>query len=525
MFSFFKRPQVVIRHRADHCISRKSISRDALRVLYRLSDAGYKAYLVGGGVRDILLGREPKDFDVGTDAQPNEIKRLFPRCFLVGKRFRLAHVVFGRNVIETATFRKQPPPGEDVDDGGLYQADDNTFGTPEEDARRRDFTVNGLFYDIKTFDVIDYVGGLRDLDRRILRSIGDPNFRFQEDPVRMMRAIRLACKLGLTIERGTLKAIRRHYREIEKASVPRILEEIFRMFSFSAAEASFRMMWETRLLSVLMPHLNDFIDANGGKRCKVWNCLAEFDKLTQGRGEDISNGLRVAAIYLALYHGRLAESPAPLGRGARLDLAGDVITTMSDRYKMPRSAHFHAVHLLEELACFEKMPPPNRTIRPGRAEQFADAVVLARICAAVYGDIPAEHISAWAVLRVEGSPRSALRGGNAPGAPSPRRERNGGRGNGGRREAAEAVSEGQGDGDAQAGDAQAGSAQADGAQADGEVPEGQPAAGDGFRRGRRRRRGGRGRGRRHGRPDGDTTEQPGDVTDQPGGPDSSDSIA
>ncbi len=402
MFSFlFKKPQVVIRHRQEHNISRKLISRDALRVLYRLSDAGYKAYLVGGGVRDILLGREPKDFDVGTDAQPREIKRLFPRCFLVGKRFRLAHVVFGRNVIETATFRKQPPPvADDVDDGGLYQSEDNTFGTPEEDALRRDFTVNGLFYDIKTFDVIDYVGGLRDLDRRILRSIGDPNLRFQEDPVRMMRAIRLACKLGLKIERGTLKAITRHFREIEKASVPRVLEEIFRIFSFSASAPSFKLMWETGLLSALMPFLNDFIEKNGKSRCKVWNCLSEFDILTQGRGEEVSNGLRVAAIYLAMYMDQLASLKNPQNRDARLSLAAKVTTIISEKYKLPRAAHFHATHLLEELSCFEKLPPRNRTIRAARAEQFKDAVLLARIRSAVYGDIPKKNIEAWANLRV-----------------------------------------------------------------------------------------------------------------------------
>lgn len=402
MFSFFrKKPGVVIRHRPEHNISRKLISRDALKVLYRLSDAGFKAYLVGGGVRDILLGREPKDFDVGTDAQPREIKRLFTRCFLVGKRFRLAHVVFGRNnVIETSTFRKQPPPADDVDDGGLYQSDDNTFGTPEEDALRRDFTVNGLFYDIKTFDVIDYVGGLRDLDHRILRSIGDPNLRFQEDPVRMMRAVRLSCKLGLTIERGTLKAINRHYRAIEKASEPRVLEEIFRMFSFSVSASSFKLMWETGLLSVLMPFLNDFVNQNGKRRCKVWDCLAKFDELTKGSGDEMSNGLRVAAAYLAMYMARLSAAPKQHGRDARLSIAEEVITTMSVKYKIPRAVHFHATHLLEELSCFEKLPPKNRTIRPGRAEQFKDAVLLARIRAAVYGDIPQRNIDAWAGLRV-----------------------------------------------------------------------------------------------------------------------------
>ena len=411
MFSFFKKtPKVVIRHRAEHGVSRKNIAPEALKVLYRLSDAGFKAYLVGGGVRDLLLGRQPKDFDVGTDASPREIKRLFPRCFLIGRRFRLAHVVFGKTIIETSTFRKQPPPAEKEEENGpgeLYQDLDNTFGTPEEDARRRDFTVNGLFYDIKTFDVIDYVGGLDDLEKKVLRSIGDPNVRFREDPVRMMRAIRLSSKLGMTIERGTLKAISRHHAEIGKASVPRVLEEIFRLFLFSAAEQSFRLMWSTGLLSDLLPILNGYIDSHGGKKCPVWNYLREFDKATAGRGEDISNGLRIAALYLAPYLDALAKSASKdrePNRGDRIRVAEDVLRVVGAQYKMPKAAYYHAVHLLEELACFEKFPPRDRTIRASRAAQFEDAVTLARIRAATDG-LPTETIDAWSRVKIVAAPR------------------------------------------------------------------------------------------------------------------------
>ena len=411
MFSFFKKtPAVVVRHRADHNISRKNIAPEALKVLYRLSDAGFKAYLVGGGVRDLLLGRQPKDFDVGTDAQPREIKRLFPRCFLIGRRFRLAHVVFGKTIIETSTFRKQPPPDEQDDAGGpgeLYQESDNTFGTPEEDARRRDFTINGLFYDIKTFDVIDYVGGLADLEKGVLRSIGDPNVRFREDPVRMMRAIRLSSKLGMTIERGTLKAISRHHAEIAKASVPRVLEEIFRLFSFSAAEKSFRLMWSTGLLADLLPILNGYIDSHGGRNCPVWAYLREFDKFTDGMGEEVTNGLRIAALYLAPYLAALAkksEGGHEPNRGDRIRAAEEVLQVVGSQYKMPKAAYYHAVHLLEELACFEKNPPRDRTIRASRAAQFQDAVLLARIRAAVDG-LPTHTIDAWAKLKVVPAPR------------------------------------------------------------------------------------------------------------------------
>lgn len=189
---------IIVKRRDEHGISRRNIDPDALRVLYRLSDCGFLSYLVGGGVRDLLLGRKPKDFDVSTSAHPNQIKRLFRNCFLIGRRFRLAHVKFGQKVIETSTFRKQTVTEGDPNDpaADLHIHRDNTYGTPEEDARRRDFTVNGLFYDIKTFAVIDHVGGLADLDRKIIRCIGDPNIRFREDPVRMIRAVRFAARLG-----------------------------------------------------------------------------------------------------------------------------------------------------------------------------------------------------------------------------------------------------------------------------------------------------------------------------------------
>ena len=195
-------PRVV--PRAAHTLSRRDIDSDALKVLYRLRQADHAAYLVGGSVRDLLIGRRPKDFDIGTSAHPYQVKKLFRNCWIIGRRFRLAHVKFGQKIIEVATFRRQVTPTEERQDasleGGPPPSDgvsdaldhlihrDNTFGTPEEDAFRRDFTINALFYDIATFSVIDYVGGLEDLRDGIVRSIGDPEVRFREDPVRMMRA-------------------------------------------------------------------------------------------------------------------------------------------------------------------------------------------------------------------------------------------------------------------------------------------------------------------------------------------------
>src|SRR5512141_1491471 len=203
-------PRIV--SRAEHSLSRRDVDPDALKVLYRLRQFDYAAYLVGGSVRDLLLGRRPKDFDIGTSAHPYQIKKLFRNCWIIGRRFRLAHVRFGTKVIEVATFRRQVAEGEEVVQDGVPAPDpsdptgallihrDNTFGTPEEDAFRRDFTVNALFYDIASFAVIDYVGGLDDLRAGIIRCIGDPDVRFVEDPVRMMRAIAMAARLDFNID-------------------------------------------------------------------------------------------------------------------------------------------------------------------------------------------------------------------------------------------------------------------------------------------------------------------------------------
>src|SRR5450631_88798 len=203
-------PRIVPRE--EHPISRRDIDPDALKVLYRLRQHDHVAYLVGGSVRDLILGRRPKDFDIGTSAHPYQVKKLFRNCWIIGRRFRLAHVKFGQKVIEVATFRRQVAAGEEIVQDGVPAPDptvpegealihrDNTFGTPEEDAFRRDFTINALIYDVSTFTVIDYVVGLQDLERRLIRSIGDPNVRFVEDPVRMLRAAVLAARLDFEMD-------------------------------------------------------------------------------------------------------------------------------------------------------------------------------------------------------------------------------------------------------------------------------------------------------------------------------------
>src|SRR6202521_2482334 len=265
--------------RVEHPISRRDIDPDALKVLYRLRQYDHVAYLVGGSVRDLLLGRRPKDFDIGTSAHPYQVKKLFRNCWIIGRRFRLAHVKFGAKIIEVATFRRQVEPGEEVvqdgvpapEAGGLLVHHDNTFGTPQEDAFRRDFTINALFYDIATFSVIDYVGGLEDLRAGIVRAIGDPEVRLREDPVRMLRAVALAARLNFTIDSPVLDAIRTHRHEISHSSAARLLEEYYKILRAGSAEKTFRMLAEVGLLEPISGELHR------GAADPLWHSLAELD--------------------------------------------------------------------------------------------------------------------------------------------------------------------------------------------------------------------------------------------------------
>ncbi len=247
-----------ILERAEHPISRRDIDPDVLKVLYRLITAGQMAYLVGGSVRDLMLGRRPKDFDIATDAHPQRVRDLFRNSRLIGRRFRLVHVFFGPKNIEVATFRKQAE-GVTIDDPLIRH--DNTFGTPEEDAFRRDFTVNSLFYDPRTFRVIDYAGGVADLRARLIRTIGDPELRMREDPVRMMRAVRFAAKLGFEIEPATLAAIERHRSDLLKAAMPRLVEETYRTIGQTGAARALVLMEELGLLEQLAPWLSEHLRA------------------------------------------------------------------------------------------------------------------------------------------------------------------------------------------------------------------------------------------------------------------------
>ncbi|MEJ2687595.1 MAG: polynucleotide adenylyltransferase PcnB [Gammaproteobacteria bacterium] len=275
--------------RPEHTISRAGISPNAVKVLYRLHNAGYQAYLVGGGVRDLLLGREPKDFDVGTDAHPEQVQQLFRNCRLIGRRFRLAHVVFGREVIEVATFRAlyehDEDDEEDDDEGQARRVEngrilrDNVYGTLEEDAWRRDFTVNALYYNIADFSVVDYVGGMADLKDGVLRVIGDAERRYREDPVRMLRAVRFAAKLGFRIHEDSERALWELGHLLREMPPARLYEEILKLFMSGAALPSYELLRHYDLFDHLFPFTEEALaqEAQGFPQTLLTKALANTD--------------------------------------------------------------------------------------------------------------------------------------------------------------------------------------------------------------------------------------------------------
>jgi poly(A) polymerase len=284
----------VILPRSVHPISRKEIDPDALKVLYRLNRSGFKAYLVGGAVRDLLLRKKPKDFDVATDARPGQIKKLFGNCFLIGRRFRLAHIRFkGGKIIEVATFRREP---EETAEGEAETETDrnNTFGTPREDAFRRDITINALFYDIATFSIIDYVGGLEDISQRKVCIIGDPSERYIEDPVRIWRVLRHAARHNFTIEEKTARAIETHRELMAKCSGARLFEELNRDLSSGFASPFFRLLATYKVLPIVLGEIGRKIEQTDGKKDDLFKLLSILDgamRRGETRSQDVSYGI------------------------------------------------------------------------------------------------------------------------------------------------------------------------------------------------------------------------------------------
>jgi len=470
-------PEPVVVPRERHPISRRDIDPDALRVLYRLQQHDHVAYLVGGSVRDLILGRRPKDFDIGTDAHPYQIKRLFRNCWIIGRRFRLAHIKFGQKTIEVATFRKNvtdtpvesspepavvasAAPGLTVS-GPLIDADagdeltpaqrdllayfggggrksssrigpadapaarrgveahagdsrtdaatvaphhstgaeagivhrDNTFGTTEEDAFRRDFTVNALFYDASSKSIIDYVGGLDDLERRIIRSIGDPRVRFVEDPVRMLRAAVLGARLGFELDGLVVDAIADMRTLITKASPARLLEEYFKILRSGSAEVSFRALDRVRLLELMTPELASPPES-------LWNSLARLDRYRQQHPAAPAE-LTTAILIGALLHPIGALHRRAPDRGAADDGALDRVSFGA--LPVARKDLDRLRHLLQTIPRLTDPALPPRVARglPHRPS-FGDAVTWFEI----FGD-DADLAAHWKQVRAANPPRQS----------------------------------------------------------------------------------------------------------------------
>lgn len=311
--------------REDHSVSRKRINPNALKVLYRLHRSGYQAHLVGGGVRDLLLGRQPTDFDVATDATPEEIRSLFRNCRLIGRRFRLAHVVFGRDIIEVATFRANHRPDDDDDDEGVDDVEvhddgrilrDNVFGTIEEDAFRRDFTVNALYYDISHFAVLDYVDGLADLVGRRLRLIGDPAARYREDPVRMLRAARFAAKLSFEIDAGTAAPMGDLGVLLRDIPPSRLFDETLKLFQTGHAAQSLEHLRHHGLFQYLFPQSDAALDSGDELYVKLLRLALENTDRRIAEGKSVTPAFLYAVflwprvLTLAAEHADDGDSPA-----------------------------------------------------------------------------------------------------------------------------------------------------------------------------------------------------------------------
>ena len=401
----------------------ENIDIDAMKVIRRLARHGHTAYLVGGSVRDLLLGRRPKDFDVATSARPEEVRKLFRNCRIIGRRFRLAHILFaGGKVIETATFRRDPMQafeeaegefreemeaqqdeggplvprrkarGDDVD---LLIRHDNVFGEPHEDAIRRDFTINGLFYDLDAGEVIDYVGGVPDLQRRLVRTIGDPDVRLREDPIRILRAIKFSARLDLGIDPELYDAMVSHREDLERAAKPRILEEILRLLRGGAAHRSYYITWDTGVLAILLPELASWLDDDAPGTELLWGRLDAIDRRQrQGRLPDD------AVLLAALVIGPLSE--ALDDERDLTDAFEDMFGEIQQRLTVPRRLKDR----VRSITIAQRRLQNGRLGSLPRRDFFADAATLYALDCEARG----EEVPEWAKNPATAEPPSRRRG-------------------------------------------------------------------------------------------------------------------
>jgi poly(A) polymerase len=393
------RHRTVITQRENHSVSRASIDPNALKVLHRLNRAGYTAYLVGGGVRDLLLGRTPKDFDVATNAHPHQIKELFRNCMLIGRRFRLAHIRFRDMIIETSTFRRPGSHDPDAESQGVHARHKrtNTFGTPEEDARMRDFTINGLFYDIENFTVIDHVGGQKDLQRKLIRCIGNPGIRFPEDPVRMLRAVRFASRLGFNIEKKTLRAIAKHRAELKNAAPARLIEEIYRFFGFGTGLAAFLLLDETKILQVLMPALDNHLRSNTDSGPGLWKYLEIFDSMQPEDGVQRETAI-LAALTYPLFEACLQNKAEQKKAVHHQELAREILQKILADLPVPRRVFDSLTRAFDAQRRFNNPKGRFSKKRFVLQNSFPDALFVRELSLRARGENTGE-LKRWTALR------------------------------------------------------------------------------------------------------------------------------
>jgi poly(A) polymerase len=443
-------PTARILPRAHHTVSRRSIDPNALKVLYRLERSGYESCLVGGSVRDLLLGREPKDFDVATDARPSDVRRLFRNSRVIGRRFRLVHIYFRDGIVEVSTFRaaaerdadesdelearqelEEGPPPDLGDEEGDEEVDvvieeplveDAVFGTPSEDAFRRDFTINALFYRIADFSVVDYVGGVEDLARGLIRVIGDPNLRFREDPVRMLRACELAGRLGFRIDDDAQRAILRWRGEMAKASPARLIEELLEILRSGHAGRTFQWMLDLGLAERFLPELLAMIEAEDDGLGAFGHVLPVLDRVVGGV-RDVSDSLLLACLLapsiMLERHDREEARRRPVSRAEVRSMVATAIDRLGERFSL---SHARAKRTAGTLELFQRLcepPPLDWTVRNVTAHpQWSEAVLLFEMLADATGE-GHEMLEAWRMAALEAQ--------DAPPKGRPRKRRRGGR--------------------------------------------------------------------------------------------------
>lgn len=364
---------------SEHQIPLDRIDPNAAFVIQKLTEAGHKAYLVGGGVRDLLLQKSPKDFDISTSAKPEEVRSLFRNAILIGRRFRLAHIRFGKQIIEVSTFRAGDPEAAEL------IVRDNVWGDEEEDVLRRDFTINGLFYDLQSETVIDYVGGFPDLEKRLLRTIGKPDFRFAQDPVRMIRLIKFCARFNFDIDRSTFEALVSCKNEITKSSPARILEELLRMLESGASQMFFHLLHEYGVLRPLLPSIADYFDQHPDSN-EILALLAEAD--AEVHKKPIDRSTLISILLFPILRNRLLAR-THLHLGIIQEEAGIAVSQAFDPFfALPRRLRGLAISILTHQFRIHPLDGElPRRVRPPRDASFAYAMQLFKLRAAIQPEL------------------------------------------------------------------------------------------------------------------------------------------